>query len=112
MANAVPFPHMPGRGTPPYPYAIYRGRHYRLRWMGYTGKGEAATLRAKLAFLDGSKDFWVHGGNIELAMTLPVPEKRPAPPARTVDDYVCDNCQRYVRVGQFSICRDTGQPHI
>lgn len=33
----------------------YKGRSYRLLWQGGTKYGE----RAHLAFMDGSKDFWV-----------------------------------------------------
>lgn len=33
----------------------YKGRTYRLVWQGRTKYGD----RAHLAFLDGSKDFWV-----------------------------------------------------
>ena len=35
--------------------AEYKGRKYRLLWMGKTKYGH----RAKLAFMDGSKEFWV-----------------------------------------------------
>lgn len=36
-------------------YASYKGRTYRLEFLGKTKFGE----RAKLAFMDGSKEFWV-----------------------------------------------------
>lgn len=36
-------------------YATYKGRTYLLRFLGTTKFG----LKAKLAFLDGSKEFWV-----------------------------------------------------
>ena len=35
--------------------AEYKGRKYRLMWSGKTKYG----MRAKLAFMDGSKEFWV-----------------------------------------------------
>jgi uncharacterized protein (TIGR02996 family) len=55
--------------TPPSPVgrpgaaeelAEYKGRTYRLLWCGPTAYGE----RAKLEFLDGTKQFWVDGGSI------------------------------------------------
>lgn len=36
-------------------YATYKGKTYRLMWEGKTKFGD----KAKLAFLDGSKEFWV-----------------------------------------------------
>lgn len=36
-------------------YATYKGKTYRLMWEGKTKYGD----KAKLAFLDGSKEFWV-----------------------------------------------------
>jgi hypothetical protein len=36
-------------------YAEYKGRKYKLLFLGDTRHGK----RAKLAFLDGSKEFWV-----------------------------------------------------
>lgn len=35
--------------------AVYKGRKYKLVWRGQTKYGE----RTKLAFFDGSKEFWV-----------------------------------------------------
>lgn len=40
--------------------AIYNGRKYKLAWQGKTKYGE----RAKLAFFDGSKEFWVDSSKI------------------------------------------------
>ena len=42
-------------------YAQYKGKTYRLAWQGQTKFGE----RAKLMFLDGSKEFWVAAGTIK-----------------------------------------------
>ena len=42
--------------------AIYKGRKYSLLWKGRTKFGD----RAKLAFPDGSKEFWVMLDAIEL----------------------------------------------
>lgn len=36
-------------------FARYKGKTYRLLWRGKTAHGE----RAKLGFIDGSKEFWV-----------------------------------------------------
>lgn len=38
--------------------AEYKGRKYRLLWIGSTKYGQ----RAHLQFFDGSKDFWVAAG--------------------------------------------------
>lgn len=38
--------------------AEYKGRRYRLLWVGDTAR---AGKRAKLAFLDGSREFWADG---------------------------------------------------
>lgn len=40
--------------------AEYKGRKYRLLWSGKTKYG----MRAKLAFMDGSKEFWVDAGMV------------------------------------------------
>ena len=39
----------------------YKGRSYRLLWTGKTQYG----ARAKLAFLDGSKEFWVEADKVK-----------------------------------------------
>lgn len=36
-------------------YGLYKGRKYQVKFLGKTKHGD----RAHLAFLDGSKDFWV-----------------------------------------------------
>jgi hypothetical protein len=41
--------------------ASYKGKTYRLLFMGKTRFGE----RAKLAFMDGSKVFWVKASAVE-----------------------------------------------
>lgn len=38
----------------------YKGKRYRLVWKGKTKYGK----RAKLAFFDGSKEFWVDAGKL------------------------------------------------
>jgi hypothetical protein len=40
--------------------AEYKGRKYRLLWLGKTKYG----FRAHLAFMDGSKDFWCDGNAV------------------------------------------------
>lgn len=40
--------------------ATYRGRVYRLEYIGATKFGR----RAKLSFLDGSKEFWVDANQV------------------------------------------------
>lgn len=40
--------------------ASYKGRTYRLEYLGATKFGR----RAKLAFLDGSKEFWVDASTV------------------------------------------------
>jgi hypothetical protein len=44
------------RSRPATRNASYKGRSYRLMWSGTTKTGKDM---AKLAFLDGSKEFWV-----------------------------------------------------
>lgn len=43
--------------------AEYKGRKYRLAWQGQTKYGQ----RAKLQFIDGSKEFWVDATAITLS---------------------------------------------
>lgn len=43
--------------------ALYKGRKYRLMWIGKTKYGQ----RAHLAFFDGSRDFWVDAGAVEVS---------------------------------------------
>jgi hypothetical protein len=40
--------------------ASYNGRNYKVLWIGATKYGR----RAHLAFLDGSKDFWVDAARV------------------------------------------------
>jgi hypothetical protein len=42
--------------------ATYRGRTYKLEFIGQTKFGK----RAKLAFLDGSKEFWVSASEVKI----------------------------------------------
>lgn len=54
------------QGTePPAARAEYKGRTYLLRWTGRTKYGH----RCKLAFLDGSKEFWADSGLVRILET-------------------------------------------
>jgi len=82
----------------------YKGKPYRLLWRGPTRYGE----RARLQFMDGSKDFWVdahmvsgggsYGGGSDSAPRL-----------RRDGTYLCDECGDYVRPG--TSCWETGMRH-
>lgn len=50
----------------------YKDKNYRLIW---SGKIKSGALRARLQFLNGSKDFWVD----EALIGSKVPTKRAAP---------------------------------
>lgn len=43
--------------------ATYKGKSYRLAWIGQTKYGE----RAKLAFFDGSREFWVDATKVQVS---------------------------------------------
>lgn len=43
--------------------ATYKGRKYRLMWVGKTKYGQ----RAHLAFFDGSRDFWVNADLVSVS---------------------------------------------
>jgi hypothetical protein len=57
----------------------YKGRKYLLVWAGQTKFGQ----RAKLAFLDGSAEFWVDLSRVSTQTSKPavVPAVKPAPVA-------------------------------
>jgi hypothetical protein len=61
----------------------YKGRTYRLLWSGPTRYGQ----RARLEFLDGSKQFWVDAGGIRRVAGPAAGRPPPAPkPTRQVLD--------------------------
>src|ERR1043166_8119820 len=63
--------------------AVYNGRKYRLAWSGATKYGR----RAKLSFLDGSKEFWVDLAKIEIhASSRPSSGFRRGPSCRVCRD--------------------------
>ena len=51
--------------------AIYKGKKYRLAWSGPTKYGE----RAKLAYFDGSREFWVNLSTVQVVEDAPRPPK-------------------------------------
>ena len=62
----------------PLRYATYKGRQYVLVFMGPTNYG----VRAKLAFLNGAKEFWVAADQVEECATPPASPQNPPPTAR------------------------------
>lgn len=56
--------------------ACYKGRTYRLLWQGATKYGR----RAHLAFLDGSKDFWVDAASVTIVDGVPPASSRSSSP--------------------------------
>lgn len=62
--------------------ATYKGRKYRLLFIGETKFGK----RAHLQFFDGTKDFWVDASAVAVSES--------SPRARSDDDMVCAECGR------------------
>lgn len=79
--------------------AVYRGRRYRLEFIGETKFGR----RAKLGFFDGSKSFWVD------ASLVSVTDGTATPIHRSGGRYECEECGDYVYPG--SRCWETGMTH-
>ena len=75
--------------------ATYKGRTYRLRFLGDTKFGR----RAKLAFLDGSKEFWVDASLVAEAES---PAKQTYEAGRT------ETRGKYR--GGRAVCADCGRP--
>jgi hypothetical protein len=71
-------------------YATYKGRTYRLDFLGKTKYGE----RAHLTFLDGSKDFWVDAAAVSVAAAAPAGGGRHRAGRRLDDDDRCEVCDR------------------
>lgn len=80
----------------------YNGRPYTLLWSGPTKHGE----RARLQFLDGTKDFWVDAHLVSGASSASFDV---APKLRRDGTYECDECGDYVRPG--TRCWETGHIH-
>jgi hypothetical protein len=84
--------------------AKYKGKTYNLLFMGPTKYGE----RARLQFLDGTKDFWVDAGLVE---KLPGGGSSGGGSSSRGRGgrYECDECGEYVTPG--TICWETGMRH-
>ena len=76
----------------------YKGKPYNLLWSGPTKHGQ----RARLQFLDGSKDFWVDAALISGA-SHSTGDRAPR------GKYLCDECGEYVVPG--TSCWETGMRH-
>jgi hypothetical protein len=63
--------------------ATYKGRTYRLLFIGTTKFGQ----KAKLGFMDGSKEFWVDSNLVTVGGT-PTAQR----PYRDCDDF-CQGCR-------------------
>jgi len=85
----------------------YKGRQYNLLWSGPTKYGE----RARLQFLDGSKDFWVDAHLVSGGTSTPVSytPSGTRPRLRRDGTYLCDECGDYVKPG--TSCWETGLRH-
>jgi hypothetical protein len=84
--------------------ALYKGRTYRVLFLGPTKFGE----RARLQFMDGSKDFWVDAALVQ--KTNPPPRSCPVPARRNPNrKYECEECGEFVFPG--TSCWETGCIH-
>lgn len=84
--------------------ATYKGRTYKLLYLGKTKFGD----KAKLGFMDGSKEFWVDAHLVTTAKAPPA--SCPVPLRRKQDKkYVCDECGDWVLPG--TSCWETGCIH-
>ncbi len=63
--------------------ATYKGKAYRLEFIGRTKFGQ----KAKLAFMDGSKEFWVDAAAVTVCGSGYSPSARKGRSMRT-----CDKC--------------------
>ena len=68
--------------------AEYKGRKYKLLWRGSTQFGE----RAKLAFFDGSKEFWVAANTLSGVRDNPSPVERVHGKGRRGSVVRCSEC--------------------
>lgn len=65
--------------------ATYKGRTYRLLWLGNTKFGS----RARLQFMDGSKDFWVAGTEVSGIAAYSAPAGNRSARPRNCCGYPC-----------------------
>lgn len=79
--------------------ATYKGKSYRLLFLGDTKYGR----RAKLAFFDGSREFWVDASKVQVRESSPNRSRGP------YGTYECEECGDYVRPG--TRCWETGLTH-
>jgi hypothetical protein len=80
--------------------AEYKGRKYRVAWVGETKYG----CRAKLQFFDGSKEFWVAEDQIKYVTKI-----SNANGNKHGGRYECNECGDYVTAG--TRCWETGCTH-
>jgi len=104
-ARPAPAPARASSSTASNEFATYRGKTYKLLYVGKTKFGH----KAKLAFLDGSKEFWVDSSDISRGGSSGGSGRsstaRRAPSGR----YECPECGEYVTRG--SQCWETGMRH-
>lgn len=74
----------------------YKGRKYRLLWIGDTKFGK----RAHLQFFDGTKDFWVDASAVTVSESAPRPRS----------GAVCGECGRPGRL--VADLEDGGMKHL
>jgi len=72
--------HMSARNQARKPFAEYKGRTYKLLYLGPTKYGR----KAKLQFMDGSKEFWVDANKVT--------EKSDSGAQSGSGTQICDNC--------------------
>jgi hypothetical protein len=85
----------------PEQLAKYKGKTYRVLFLGPTKYGE----RARLQFMDGSKDFWVDARLVDVVKGTPQQRGRRRPGGR----YECPECGDWVTPG--TRCWETGMIH-
>lgn len=94
-------PSSPRTQTSTKEVVTYKGRQYNLLFKGQTKFG----YKAKLAFLDGSKEFWVDASEISGSGA-----RRTSGTSRGRSQrYICDECEEWVTPG--TSCWETGMRH-
>ncbi len=103
--SSAPAPSRSSSSSASEEFATYKGKTYKLLYVGKTKFGH----KAKLAFLDGSKEFWVASSDISRGGSSGGSGRssttRRAPSGR----YECPECGEYVTRG--SQCWETGARH-
>lgn len=85
--------------------AEYKGKKYRLLFLGNTKHGR----RAHLQFFSGDKNFWVDA-RLVTESSNPVPSSN-SKNRRNGRRYECDECGEWVGEGDGSRCWETGCAH-